>query len=319
MVYHRISELPTDPHALCVTPEHFAEHLEVLRERTTPIPLSRLARGVHERNFPHRAVALTFDDGYADNLANAEPLLGCHEIAATVFVPDGRLTDRREFWWDELERIFLRPGILPQYLELTVDGVTQQWELGDAMSYDPEAYERHRKWTVRQDNDPTPRQRIFRALTQIVRALPAEEQRRCLDVVLRWAGIQPTVRSSHRTLTREETIQLASSDLIEIGAHTMTHPDLRTLTLESQRPEIRESKACLEALLGCPVMSFAYPYGSYTEQTVALVRNEGFTCACSTVGDVVWPGSDPLQLPRITVPNLDGDQFTALLEKWLHR
>ena len=321
LVYHRISELPTDPNALCVTPEHLDEQLQVLRRVATPIPLFQLARGVEERIFPHRSVALTFDDGYADNLTNAKPLLERHEIAATVFVPGGRSTREREFWWDELERVFLQPGILPQHLELPIGGTTERWDLGEYARYDEGTYERHRRWTVLERSDPTMRQHIYRVLSERIKSLPAEKQHRCLDALLTWAGIQPILRPSHRTLSREEAIRLADGELIEIGAHTMTHPVLRTLPPEAQWSELQESKAYLENLLGRTVVSFAYPYGSvdsYTKQTVTLVRQAGFTFACSNIFDVVWPGSDPFQLPRVTVPDLDGDAFGAFLEKWFH-
>ena len=64
---------------------------------------------------------ITFDDGYADVLHHAKPLLERHSVPATVFVATGAIGQRREFWWDELGGLFLQPGTLPEELELTVD------------------------------------------------------------------------------------------------------------------------------------------------------------------------------------------------------
>jgi peptidoglycan/xylan/chitin deacetylase (PgdA/CDA1 family) len=104
-----------------------------------------------------------------------------------------------------------------------------------------------------------------------------------------------------------------------VGAHTLTHPVLAALPEAAQRDEIRRNKECLEALLGRPVKSFAYPYGTradYTRQTVRLVREAGFACACANVPGVISQRSDPFQIPRFIVRNWDGEEFARRLEAW---
>lgn len=101
LLYHRVADLPSDPWSLAVTPRRFAEHLEVLCAMARPVPLRTAAEG----RAPRRAVAVTFDDGYADNLYAAKPLLEFWGVPATVFVTTGGLDDGRELWWDELERV----------------------------------------------------------------------------------------------------------------------------------------------------------------------------------------------------------------------
>src|SRR2546429_6337719 len=75
LMYHSIAEVDSDPFALRVTPDCFAEHLEVLQKYCQPIPLSQLMRALRDGKIPNRAVVITFDDGYADNLRIAKPLL----------------------------------------------------------------------------------------------------------------------------------------------------------------------------------------------------------------------------------------------------
>ena len=69
-------------------------------------------------------MALTFDDGYADNLINAKPLLERYGIPATVFVASGYVGAKDPFWWDRLQHVFLEPGVLPRKLGIAVNGLT---------------------------------------------------------------------------------------------------------------------------------------------------------------------------------------------------
>ena len=127
LMYHRIGDPGCDPWGLAVRPERFAEHLNVLRRNARPIGLRRLAKELGEGTLKPGAVAVTFDDGYANNLYEAKPLLERHEVPATVFVTSGMVGREREFWWDELEAILLASRELPQTLRLEIEGQTHEW------------------------------------------------------------------------------------------------------------------------------------------------------------------------------------------------
>src|SRR5215212_5224770 len=132
LLYHRVAKLHSDLWSLAVTPEHFAEHLEVLRQYAHPIRLQHLPQALSDGNIPNRSVVVTFDDGYADNLHSAKPLLKRYDIPATFFLTTGYVGKEREFWWHELERLLLQPGTLPGRLRLKIDGNIYRWELGEA-------------------------------------------------------------------------------------------------------------------------------------------------------------------------------------------
>ena len=102
--------------------------------------LRELSQAYQQENLPRRAVVVTFDDGYYDNLANAKPLLERYSIPATLFVATGYSEREGEFWSDELERLLLQPGNLPDTLNLTITGKRHHWNLGDATSYSEEEY-----------------------------------------------------------------------------------------------------------------------------------------------------------------------------------
>ena len=102
-MYHRVAEADLDPHNLAVSPSHFREHLSVLRKLTSP---RRLLEIVDNWSDSNSGVAVTFDDGYADNLFEAVPALEAEEIPATIFVSTGML-GREGFWIDRLARCLL--------------------------------------------------------------------------------------------------------------------------------------------------------------------------------------------------------------------
>ncbi len=138
-----------------------------------------------------------------------------------------------------------------------------------------------------------------------------------IEELLVWAGTKPVRRSTYRTLSVEELRTLSQGELIEVGAHTVTHPLLSGLPESVQQDEVQRSKITLEESIREPVSSFAYPYGIYTNETVAIIRKAGFDCACSTTSDSVWHGNDRFQLPRVTVEDWDGEEFKQRLLKWI--
>jgi peptidoglycan/xylan/chitin deacetylase (PgdA/CDA1 family) len=317
LLYHRIIELPQDPQLLCVTPEHFTEHLEMVRRYGRAMSLLEFSRRLVEGRPPARAVVVTFDDGYADNLHNAGPLLERFDVPATVFVATGYCDNGREFWWDELESLLLQPGRLPQALDVSISGRSYRWELGRDAYCSEDVWQEHRRWSVVEQRDPTARHRIYRALSELLRPLTDGQRRQALDGLWQQAGASPTVRRTHCTLSPAELRGLAAGRLVELGAHTVAHPVLSAMPAEDQEAEICGSKAYLEDLLGCQVKSFSYPFGrrcDYSPMTVSLVRDAGFTAACSNFTAPIGPEVDAFQLPRVIIRDSDGRSFGRWLD-----
>jgi peptidoglycan/xylan/chitin deacetylase (PgdA/CDA1 family) len=315
LMYHRVTELDTDPWGLAVAPGHFAEHLEVIRRHGRPMQLLDLARAQLGGRIPRRAVVVTFDDGYADNLHSAKPLLVQHDVPATVFVTTGKIGRAREFWWDELEHLLLQAGVLPTTLELPVSGRAHRWKLGRATAYSEGEARRDRKrkpW----HGEPGSRLAFYYAVYDVLRLLAEETREEALARIAAWAGAHPVERPTHRTLSLWELQTLADGGLIDIGAHSVTHPFLSAHAPEHQRHEVQESKRYLERQLARRIHSFAYPHGEYTPEALDLVRGE-FLCACSAKTGGVWRGSDRFRLPRFEVEDWDGDEFGRRLTRWL--
>jgi Polysaccharide deacetylase len=178
----------------------------------------------------------------------------------------------------------------------------------------PDANISWRAW----DPVPGPRQAAYLAIHELLSPLSDSAREEVLQQlrhgVPHYAGGQ-----QHRCLTEDEVRELADGDLVEIGAHTLTHPVLSSLSVERQAEEIAGSKRRLELLTGKTVTSFAYPYGKknhYTAQTVSTVQANGFACACSNFGGLVTRISNRFALPRFQPMDWDGDQFAHALAGW---
>lgn len=318
LLYHRVINLPSDPYRLAVTPEHFAEHLEVLRRHYRPMRLDQLVEAWRVGKLPPRAVAVTMDDGYFDNWQFAQPLLARYEVPMTVFVVLGNLLAQREFWWDELEQLFLQPGTLPPTLQLQLDGQQYQWELGTTAHYSEEEWQVRRDWHYGCPTTPTPRQQVFYSVWQLLHTLSETKRDAVLEQLFLWANKGRHTRATHRALTSAELLQLAEDELVELGAHTMTHPVLAKLSIETQQQQIKQSKTLLEELLGQPVNGFSYPHGlpgDYTSETVAITRAAGFSYACAAFGGIVDKNTDSFQLPRYPIADCDGEEFARWLQE----
>ena len=318
LMYHRINELRPDPWTLCVSPANFAAHLQVIRELAAPCSLAKISIDSAGK----MPLAITFDDGYADNFEAARPLLEQFEIPATIFVTAGRISSEREFWWDELERILLQPNELPAALEIKIGDDLYRHSLGANRNYSFEEAARDRNWNcIGDDNAPTARHRIYRELFDLIRLRPTVEQSQILSELFAWANLTECgARIDRRMMTAAELIATARGDFIEIGAHTLTHPVLSTLQPDAQFAEIAGGKRVLEQIINQPVRSFAYPNGfptDYTAETVTAARQAGFELACAAFDAEITRATNRFELPRAMVRDWDGATFRRILTSYV--
>jgi peptidoglycan/xylan/chitin deacetylase (PgdA/CDA1 family) len=124
----------------------------------------------------------------------------------------------------------------------------------------------------------------------------------------------------HRPLTVRELRQLASSPLIEIGGHTLSHPALARASVEEQRCEIAGCRTALEDAIGKRVNAFAYPFGQtgvhYTAETAGRVREAGFDLAFSTQPSLARTDDGSFDVPRFVV--LDAVTDVELAHRLTH-
>ena len=298
MFYHRIENLDDDHHQLAVSPENFIEHMDELQKSYNVIGLSALGAYLRGGSIPNRSVVLTFDDGYSDNIRNAKRILGGYDMPATFFITTGMVGSQQEFWWDELEKIIMTTDRLPDKLCIDIKDAHHTWNFS---TFSHEA--------------------VYSELHQLLRPMEQVEREECISDIALWAGSARTAREKYRALSLTELRELDRGGLVEIGAHTVTHPVLSTLSVSSQEDEIVGSKRFLEEALGHSIYFFSYPYGQKRDilpETVTAVSNAGFSLACSTISGSIESTTNPYLLPRNVVRDWGGKEFKKNLERWFN-
>jgi peptidoglycan/xylan/chitin deacetylase (PgdA/CDA1 family) len=295
LLYHRIVERETDPLGVCVSPANFAQQLEVLRATREPVPLA----GILSSDLPSRAAAVTFDDGYHDNLEHAAPALADARVAATLFVATGAVAEGGGFWWDELERLLrTAPEDVEASLMLEIDGQRREFRAGS---------ERERRIARRH-------------LHAWLQPMPPEVIVSALSSLRGWAGVSADggTPGLDRAMTPDELRAFAGIPGVTVGAHTRSHRSLRHADPATQDSEIGGSRADVAGWLGTEPACFSYPFGvpgaDFDDGVAARVRAAGFTLAVTTTPGAVR-GADPFKLPRRVVPDIAGEEFEAWLQE----
>ena len=274
LIYHRaVAEPdPLAPDEVCA--KDFDWQMAVLNRWFAVLPLREAAAKLRGRALPRRAACVTFDDGYADNVSVALPILRKHGIPATFFVAAGFI-DGGRMWNDTvIETIRTAQG---STFDARCIGL-------DKLSISTTDF----------------RRKAVERLLEALKYLPHEERQHRVEEL---AVETPCTLPANLMMTTDQIRQLSASGM-EIGAHTVTHPILARLDPERAGREIRDGRRRLEAITGTPVKLFAYPNGKpgrdYRQEHVGMVKEQGFEAAVSTAWGIADAGSDVYQLPRFT-------------------
>lgn len=225
-------------------------------------------------------VALTFDDGYADNVVHALPILERHAAPFTLYVTTGFADRTARLWWIELEAAIRTLD----RLNIDVDG--SPMSLAAATPAEKGAAFRTLYWMLRGGTEARLLDLIARLMEQAGLGTAAIPQALCLD----WDGIAG----------------LARHPLCAIGAHTLTHPMLAKHDATVARHELAEGRREIETRIGLPVRHLSYPVGDPTSagaREFAMAAELGFSSAVTTRPGMIFPAhrDHVTALPRISV------------------
>ncbi|WP_284615889.1 polysaccharide deacetylase family protein [Aquabacterium humicola] len=274
LIYHRVLARPDELQPDLPDAAAFDRQMQWVADTFNVLPLDVAVRRMNEGGLPHRAAAITFDDGYADNLTQAMPILQRRGLTSTFFISTGYL-DGGRMWNDTISETIRR--CRQDRLDLT--------ELGLGV---------HALATL------DDRRAAIQALQRATKYLPQAQRQQAVDALAHHAG-EPLPRDLMMTTAQLRALRDGG---MQIGGHTVTHPILARIPPAQARAEILDGKAQVEALLQQPVTLFAYPNGvpgrDFGPEHVAMLRDSGFDAAVTTAAGSADRHADRFQLPRFT-------------------
>lgn len=292
LIYHRVHPRPgpfmIDP----VPPDRFEAQMRHLARAYRPLPLAELLERSRAGTVPPGAVAVTFDDGYADNAEYALPILARHGIPATVFLVTGCIGTGRIPWHDE---------VLLAFASTRQSAIRIPGGAADAPSL-PLAgeAERHRA--------------AFAALAAL-KPMPEGERLAGIRAIRDELGPGDPAAAASLMLDWERVRSMRGSG-IAFGSHTETHPILSRVAPDRAREEVVRSKQTIEKELGEEAAFFAYPNGrpeDFDEGTVRALRDAGYRGALTTTFGANEAGEDPLRWRRAAAWSADPRRFALQL------
>lgn len=274
LIYHRVHAGPDPMFPGEVDVAVLNWQMNLLRRHCTPLALTDAVERLGAGTLPARAVAVTFDDGYADNFQLALPVLRRFDIPATFFVSAGYL-DGGRMWNDSIVESIRRATV--SHIDLESIGLGRI-AIG-AMQ------QRHA---------------TANRLIDALKRYPPDERDRRVRLVCDLIG----ARLPDDLMLSSAQLQSAAAQGVEIGAHTMSHAILSVLSDSDAEREIQQSRSVLESISGKKVVAFAYPNGrpgeDFGPRDRRLVGALGFKYAVTTANGVATSATDPFELPRFT-------------------
>jgi len=274
IMYHRFGD---DESGRRLPVDLLEQQLDHLRRHFHVVPLRHLVARLRSGRDPEPySVALTVDDAYGDFGTVGYPIFLRHRIPVTLYVVSELASGRLWLWWDAI-RYVLNHAPEGRYA-LDTGAVS----LSDAAS-------RRAAWEPLADlglgQTPDERDRFLADLQRVFR----------VDL--------PYPPSPEFAAMSWDQLRALDPELVEVGAHSRTHPILSRCTPERATREIAGSKAEIEERLGREVRSFCYPNGTRSDvndHCIRAVREAGYESAVMSCGPLIRRGADVHALPRMS-------------------
>ena len=269
--YHRVlshAEAQRDcvEPGMYVTPETFSLHLSCLEDEFRVLPLHEIVeRLLDSGSLPPLACALTFDDGWRDNLLHALPELLRRGMPAAIFVVSERVGTRGSFWADEVT-VALGGWSLSEQQELRL-------ALGAPLTGDP----------------------VYSIIEHLKDLPPADRERKLEQI--RKAGSMPA--DAARTLLDWDELQTLAAQGFDVESHGLTHATLTTLPVPDVRRELEQSLRMLQSHGFARHRLLAYPAGRSNARVAGLAAQAGYRAAFTIERALASTSSSHLALPRL--------------------
>ena len=294
LIYHRVTNLKSDPQLLAVKPDNFYNQIKYLKENYNLLTIEQFVNiKLSKKKFPPKSLIITFDDGYHDNYSEALPILSSVKTQALFFITTALLNTEEESWWDKMDQFFDSKINFPSYLN-----INNNFKLNTSSSKNKiNAY--HYLHKLLKYSKPANRESI---INQIIEQIKFE----------------PIDRDINKFMTFDEIKSMNDSHFAVIGAHTHTHTPLSILTYNEQKNDIEKSVAILENLINKKIEYFSYPFGTkkdYNKDTFNICKELNFKVAFANYYSQVHRWTNNYNLPRVLIRDWNINKFKKEIKK----
>jgi peptidoglycan/xylan/chitin deacetylase (PgdA/CDA1 family) len=275
--------------SLEVSPEYLENLISFFKEREYQfLSLDEVVSLKQPSKIKKKFVAFTFDDGYIDNLTVAYPILKKYAVPFTIYVATNMPDGTALVWWYLLEDLIAQNDSV----EFRVNGKNHSYRT-DTLKNKEISFNEIRSYLATAN---------AKDLRVMVENLFYDRQ----EVI--------AAKTKELSLTWDQIKELSNDPLVTIGAHTVNHLPLDSLTFEESKFEILQSKKIIESHLAKEVKHFCYPIGSYGKKEVEIMQSSGYTSATTTkMANIFSQNLDhPFSLPRIMVNSLTTNHILTL-------
>jgi peptidoglycan/xylan/chitin deacetylase (PgdA/CDA1 family) len=254
----------------------FELQMRALSTRFHPVSLDQVVKFANDgQELPAWSVAVTFDDGFADNYDLALPILRRYQIPATFYIMVNAVESGMPPWYIRLNFAFHTTTLLT-------------WKnMENGRSFEIASAEGKKAalnvaWGLCAARSGTAQEEMVRKIEKSIQIEPFVTR----GMMMNWDQVRSLRKVGYT-----------------VGAHTLSHPNLAHIPESEAWSEIRGCKERLEERLGCVVEHFSYPHPAldphWSVQILQLTREAGFRSGVLTTHGAVLPGDQPLRLRRV--------------------
>lgn len=265
--------------------EEFEKHLKYFKTNFDVVSLKELCDKKKLQSQGKHSIAITFDDGYLNNIQHAMPLLLKYGLPATFFVSTKSLHEPE----------YIHPA---DYLDIIRASSSEVLEINGTLFYDSN------KQPGSPDNDPY----------SFINSLRFDEFKETLVKLKSKYPVKNMVKridpDVYRVVSSEMIEKFSSNDLFAVGSHSHDHVNLSVLSKEEVKHQVGLSKKILEMHAPGSINSIAFPYGYFNKNVIECSMQEGYIYLLAA-GDVTNEFKNQV-FPRVGILNMAGYAFNML-------
>jgi peptidoglycan/xylan/chitin deacetylase (PgdA/CDA1 family)/CelD/BcsL family acetyltransferase involved in cellulose biosynthesis len=272
--YHRVNN-DSDPFFTSTPADVFEAQMRYLAKHYRVVSLPEVSQHLGSRDSSETVVAVTFDDGYRDNYEFAYPILKQYNLPATIFLTTGSLDSNEPLWFEQMAEAVKKTE--REFIDLELDIPRRFWL-------------RNQEERLKSD----------KCLFGILRRLSDGDRHAWLVEILRQLGGGQECERRGKMLTWDQ-VRLMSTNGIDFGGHTVSHPFLSKLTPGQAVWEVSECKRRIEVEVQKAVNFFAYPNGreeDFADSNKEILRSAGYQGAVTTIWGMNYGSTDRMELRR---------------------